>query len=113
MKKKKIMQLLSDLNYENCLDLVQKCFPIVDPGIPHKLRDVLSVIPKAANLADKLLDGGDRSFYQIRNDIVHGNCCENDLEFTAEVDEKLHLIREYSYQVITGAADYIAKITDE
>ena len=106
-RRRQILERLSDVNKNNCFEIVQNCYSIMNTSITDKLRIVLPKISTDKQLSDKLFssDGaGQKSLYQLRNDIVHGNCCEHDLEFAAEVEEKLYLMLRYSHQAITGAA---------
>jgi len=106
-RRKQILKRLSDVNKNNCFEVVQSCYSIMNTSITEKLRIVLPKILTDQQLCDKLCssDGVElKSLYQLRNDIVHGNCCEHDLEFTAEVVERFDLMWKYSGQVIIGAA---------
>ncbi len=44
---------------------------------------------------------------------MHGNCCEHDLEFTAEVEERFDLMWKYSGQVIIEAAENAHSLISE
>ena len=113
---KQIMELLSDVKKSNCFEVVQDCYNIMNTSIRDKLRIVLPKISTDNQLSDKLFssDGaGQKSLYQLRNDIVHGNCCEHDLEFTAEVEERFDLMWKYSGQVIIGAAENAHSLISE
>lgn len=115
-RRSQILERLSDVNKNNCFEVVQNCYSIMNTSIADKLRIVLPKISTDKQLSDKLFssDGaGQKSLYQLRNDIVHGNCCEHDLEFTAEVEERFDLMWKYSGQVITGAAENAHSLISE
>jgi len=113
---KQIMELLSDVKKNNCFEVVQNCYSIMNTSIHDKFRIVLPKISTDKQLSDKLFSSngaGKKSLYQLRNDIVHGNCCEHDLEFRAEVEERFDLMWKYSGQVITGAAENAHSLISE
>lgn len=115
-RRKKIMELLSDVKKNNCFKVVEDCYNIQNTSIRDKLRIVLPKISTDMQLSDKLFSSGgagQKSLYQLRNDIVHGNCCEHDLEFAAEVEERLDLMCKYSHQAITGAAENAHSLISE
>lgn len=104
VRRERIMKILADVEHANCLQKVEECRAVLEPGAKQR------VCAGLAALSGGKLDGqelfasrSERSLYQTRNDIAHGNGCSHETDFQDAVASRLDEIRQISKAVILEA----------
>jgi hypothetical protein len=103
-KKKQIFEILSgDITKDKkILQKISQCNSIVLPPIKEKICSVLPIICGQDDWEKILFEGdeGNKSFYQIRNDIAHGSISEHHFENVSSLNKKLIDINRISRRII-------------
>jgi hypothetical protein len=78
---------------------------LVRPSARAKLEAVLPILFRDSSILAQLFSAsheGSKSLYQIRNDIVHGNVADHEVDFTDLVSERLYEMQQLSEAVVTA-----------
>jgi hypothetical protein len=100
---------------ENCWTAGEQAAQIVRPSIRRQLEAALPIITGDSTLGDSLFVAdpeNQKSMYDLRNDIAHGNYSDHDIAFTEVVHSKLYDIRELSCRIILAVLQRAGTLSD-
>ncbi len=104
-RKAKILDLLTKqpITSSNCLAVADKCANEIKSSIRKEMLAVIPFLVGKQDFINKFFEPDEktnRSLYDIRNDIAHGNYCDHDVQFTELIEERLDDMCALSREVI-------------
>ncbi|MBD3343040.1 MAG: hypothetical protein GF353_28340 [Candidatus Lokiarchaeota archaeon] len=113
-RKKKVKNLLSQkITDKNCLQIANECSQLIQPSVKKIMCNTLGLITNRNDI-EKLLfsehKNTGKSIYDIRNDIAHGNYCNNDFEFRNIVQKSLYDISKFSRIILIDVINNIDRV---
>jgi hypothetical protein len=77
--------------------------------IREKLRSVFALLPDSSDWENELFDrdDSDKSLYQLRNDIAHGNVSEHHFEDVAAMKKRLWDMSQISRKVLLSTIENV------
>lgn len=108
-KKDEVIKILNNGNSTAILERITQCNVIVCPPIREKLRSVFALLPDSYDWENELFnrDDSDKSLYQLRNDIAHGNVSEHHFERVAAMKKRLWDMSQISRKVLLSTIENI------
>jgi hypothetical protein len=105
-KKKEVCHVMEE-NSRSVLDRVMAASRVIEPTAREKMRALFAILPNATGWENDLFTPGssERSLYQIRNDIAHGNVSEGDFETVAGIKERLHDMSVFSRKFLIAVLE--------
>lgn len=91
------------------LERITQCKAIVYPSIREKLRSVFALLPDSSDWETELFarDDSNKSLYQLRNDIAHGNVSEHHFESVAAMKKRLLDMYQISRKVLLSTIENV------
>ncbi len=116
-KKDDIMSHLKAATRNNCMSVIDCCDEIREPSSRTKIRGFLGALVDESTDRESIEDElfqvdqkAGKSLYQIRNDIVHGNISEHQLEAVGLIDHLLYKARSISRKIILHSINCAGKL---
>jgi hypothetical protein len=105
-RKRRVLELLSDLTGANCMEKVRQAAGVISPTARMKLEAVVPVLSGGTMDGSEFFersDKGQASLYDIRNDIAHGNHADHELEFTDLAEARITELQDYSRRILVSS----------
>ena len=108
-KKDEVNIILNNGSSTSILERITQCNGIVYPPIREKLRSVFALLPDSSDWENELFDreDSDKSLYQLRNDIAHGNVSEHHFESVAAMKKRLWDMSQISRKVLLSTIENV------